>query len=167
MGCHHSYWLSYFSRWLKPPTSRCCFPCKNDKTCCEVTFSHVSEANLFKSWVSLNHTQIGIWRKHVSRGERTKREDQVNWNCCTVICPVASCHSFEYVVFTFCSQLEGFAGIGLEKRPESLNFSETSCFFWQRCTARYRFGTTHSVWVCSSTSQGKARTHPSEDFPSS
>ena len=129
MGCHHSYWLSYFSRWLKPPTSRCCFPCKNDKTCCEVTFSHVSEANLFKSWVSLNHTQIGIWRKHVSRGERTKREDQVNWNCCTVICPVASCHSFEYVVFTFCSQLEGFAGIGLEKRPESLNFSETSCFF--------------------------------------
>ena len=20
MGCHHSHWLSYFSRWLKPPT---------------------------------------------------------------------------------------------------------------------------------------------------
>ena len=21
MGCHHSHWLSYFSRWFKPPTS--------------------------------------------------------------------------------------------------------------------------------------------------
>ena len=23
MGCHPSHWLSYFSRWLKPPTSTC------------------------------------------------------------------------------------------------------------------------------------------------
>ena len=23
MGCHPSHWLSYFSRWLKPPTSSC------------------------------------------------------------------------------------------------------------------------------------------------
>ena len=61
---------------------------------------------------------------------------------------MASCHSFEYVVFTFCSQLEGFAGIGLEKRPESLNFSETSCFFFDRDALRDTDLGQHTLCEC-------------------
>ena len=64
---------------------------------------------MFQKRISLN---LGsVWAKPrleseesmFSEGNWLKREDKVNWNCCTDSCPVVSCQSleFRYVVVTF------------------------------------------------------------------